>query len=77
MRTSVSLAWLIVILYCHRHYLPTFVTVHLEMLGFPMGGAYSYRDISAQFKTMRREQNSASVLGIQNENWGQPYIFQR
>ena len=37
---------------------------------FPVGGAYSYRNICARFKTMRRKQNLASALGIQKENWG-------
>ena len=42
---------------------------HLEILGFPMGGAYLCRDIFARFKTMRKKQNLASALGIQEENW--------
>ena len=45
-------------------------SAHLDILGFPMGGAYYYRDISARFKTMRRKQNLASDFGIQKENWG-------
>ena len=45
-------------------------SVHLEILGFPMGGAHSYRGIFAQFKTMRKKWNLASALGIQKENWG-------
>ena len=49
---------------------PTFVTAHLEILGFLMGGAYQKRDIFGRFKTMRRKQNLASALGIQKENWG-------
>ena len=43
--------------------------MHLEILGFPMGGAYEYRDIFAGLKTMWRKQNAASAVGIQNENW--------
>ena len=49
---------------------PTIVTAHLEILGFPMGGAYLYRNIFVRFKTMQRKQNLASALGIQKENWG-------
>ena len=45
-------------------------SVHLEILGFPMGGAYLYRGIFAWFKIMWRKQNLASALGIQKENWG-------
>ena len=46
-------------------------SAHLEILGFPMGGAYLYRDIFARFKTMRRKpQNLASALSIQKEKWG-------
>ena len=47
-----------------------------------MGGAY--RDIFADFKTMRRKQNLASDFGIQKEDnggggggGGKPCIFQR
>ena len=47
---------------------PTFLlrirSAHLEILGFPMGGAYSYWDIFARFKTMRRNQNLASARGV-------------
>ena len=50
--------------------MPTIVIAHLEIFGLPIGSAYSYRDISARFKTMRRKQNSASALGIQKETWG-------
>ena len=32
-------------------------SAHLEILGFPMAGAYLYRDIFARFKTMGRQQN--------------------
>ena len=45
-------------------------SAHLEILWFPMGGAYQYRNIFAQFKTIRRKQNLASALGIQKENCG-------
>ena len=48
---------------------PTFVVAHLEILGFPVGGVYSYMDIFARLKTMRRNQTLASALGIQKENW--------
>ena len=40
-------------------------SVHLEILEFPVGGAYKYRGIFARFKTMRRKQNVVSDLGIQ------------
>ena len=36
--------------------------MHLEILGFPMGGAYKYRDISAWFKPLWRKKNLASTL---------------
>ena len=49
--------------------------MHLEILGFPMGGAYYYRDIFAHFKTMRRKQNLASDFGFQKENWGEIMHF--
>ena len=54
---------------------PTVVTAHTvcasgDVLGFPVGGAYYYRDIFVGFKTMRRKQNLASDFGIQKENWG-------
>ena len=49
--------------------------MHLEILGFPMGGTYYYRDIFAHFKTMRRKQNLASDFGIQKENWGEIMHF--
>ena len=39
---------------------------HLEVLEFPMGGAY--RDILARFKTTQRKQNLASALGILKQN---------
>ena len=45
-------------------------SAHLETLGFPIGGAYLFRNIFARFKTMRKEQNLASALGVQKENWG-------
>ena len=49
----------------------TFVTAHtFEKLGFPMGGAYKYRDIFARFKTIRKKQNVAGVLGNQKDNLG-------
>ena len=51
--------------------------MHLEILGFPMGGAHYYRDIFAHFKTMRRKQNLASDFGIQKENWGEIIQFFR
>ena len=44
--------------------------MHFEILGFPMGGAYSYRDNFARFKTIRRKKNLASAFGISKENWG-------
>ena len=47
------------------------------MLGLPMGGAYSYRDILALFKTMQRKQKLVSALGIQKENWRQSGVCQR
>ena len=50
--------------------------MHLEILGFPMGGAYYYRDIFAHFKTMRRKQNlGSSDFGIQKEKWGETMHF--
>ena len=52
--------------------MPTIViahmSAHLEKLGFPIGGAYLFRDIFARFKTMQKKQNLASALGIQKEN---------
>ena len=45
-------------------------SAHLEILVFPMGDAYQYRDIFPRFKTIRRKQNLASAFGIQKENWG-------
>ena len=39
-----------------------------DEIGFPMGGAYYYRDIFARLKTMHRKQNLASAPGIQKEN---------
>ena len=45
-------------------------SAHLEIRGFPMGGAYLYRDIFARFKTMRRKQNLASALGNQKRKLG-------
>ena len=45
-------------------------SAHLEILGFPMAGAYLYRDIFARFKTMGRQQNLASDLGIQKKKLG-------
>ena len=45
-------------------------SAHLEILGFPIGSAYQYRDVFAQLKTIRRKQNLASALGIEKENWG-------
>ena len=60
--------------FCYCEYIQS---VHLKILGFPMGGAYLYTDIFAPFKTMRRKQNLASALGIQKENLAQPCIFQR
>ena len=42
-------------------------SAHLKILGFPMGGAYQYRDIFAQFKTMQRKQDLASALGIRKK----------
>ena len=50
---------------------------HLEILGFPMGGAYLDRDYFVPFKTLRRKQNLASGLGIQKENWGYKHGFFR
>ena len=50
-------------------------SVHLEILGFPMGGAYYYRVFFAHFKTMRRKQNLASDFGFQKENWGEIMHF--
>ena len=49
--------------------------MHLEILGFLMGGAYDYRDIFAHFKIMRRKQNLASDFGIQKENLGEIMHF--
>ena len=40
-----------------------------------MGGAYLYRIIFSWFKTMRGEQNLASALGIQKQNWGNHAFF--
>ena len=45
-------------------------SAHLEILGFPMGGVYYYRDNSTRFKTVQRKQNLASALGIQKEILG-------
>ena len=39
-------------------------------IGFPMGDSYLYRNIFAQFKTIRRKQNLANAFGISKENWG-------
>ena len=33
-----------------------FCSAHLAILGFPMGGAYLYMDIFAQFKALWRKQ---------------------
>ena len=52
----------------HLRMVPTIVIAHLKILGFPMGGAYQYRDFFVQFNTMQRKQNSASTFGIQKEN---------
>ena len=53
---------------------PTIVTAHTfcasQILGFPMGVAYQYKDIFARFKSMRRKQNLPNALGISKENWG-------
>ena len=49
--------------------------MHLVILGFPMGGAYQYRDIFVRFKTIQEKWNLASVLGIQKENWGNHAFF--
>ena len=55
---------------------PTFGSAHLEILGFPMGGAYQYMDtVFARFKTIRRKQNLASALGFPKENWGNHALF--
>ena len=43
-------------------------SAHLEILKFPVGVAYKYRDIFVWFKTMRRQQILASALGIQKVN---------
>ena len=52
--------------------MPTIVIAHmpadLEMLAFPIGSAYLFRDIFARFKTMQKKQNLASAFGIQKEN---------
>ena len=45
-------------------------SAHLEMLRFPVGGAYKNRDILVRFKTMRRKKNLASALGIQKRKLG-------
>ena len=45
-------------------------SAHLEILGFPLGGVYLYRDIFARFKTMRRKQKLSSALGIKKKNGG-------
>ena len=50
---------------------------HLKILGFPFGGAYIYRDIFARFKTVRRKQNLASVLGIFRKKTGGKHAFFR
>ena len=52
-------------------------SAHFEILGFPKGVAYYYRDIFAQFKIMRGKQNLASALGIQKENSGGNHAFFR
>ena len=54
----------------------SFVTVH-TILGFPMGGAYLYKDIFARFKTtgMWRKQDLPSAFDIQKENWGNHAFF--
>ena len=51
--------------------------MHFEILGFPKGVAYYYRDIFARFKIMRGKQNLASALGIQKENSGGNHAFFR
>ena len=40
-------------------------SAHLQILGFPMGGAYLYRDTCARLKTLQRKRNLARALGIQ------------
>ena len=49
--------------------------MHLEILGFSMGGAYLFRDIFVRFKTMRRKQNLTTALGIQMKIGGNLAVF--
>ena len=49
--------------------------MHLEILGFSMGGAYLFRDIFVQFKTIRRKQNLTTALGIQMKIGGNLAFF--
>ena len=57
---------------------PNFVNAHLEIFGFPMGAVYQYKDILRGLNLLvRRKQNLASVLGIQNEIRGNHAFFQR
>ena len=44
-------------------------SAHREILGFPMGGAYEYRNIFARFKTICKKQNLPNAFGISKENW--------
>ena len=59
--------------------MPAFVTAHmfahLEILGFPTGGAYQYRDIFARFKTMQGKQNLASALVSKKKIGGNQAFF--
>ena len=45
-------------------------SAHLEIFEFPVGVAYTFRDIFVWFKSMRRQQILASVLGIPKVNLG-------
>ena len=60
---------------------PNFVTVHTFWTSRDTKVSYVWCllntgwDIFMWFKTKQRKKNSASVLGIQNENLGQPCIF--
>ena len=48
--------------------------MHLEILGFPMGGAYYYRDIFAQFKLCGKSR-TYQVLSVSKRKLGETRHF--
>ena len=66
--------------YCRvssRLFIPRGCNVLALLIRFPMGGDFSYRDIFARFKTMWRNQNLASALGISKKKIGGNHAFFR